>query len=370
MGTDVTMPDTSVFGAILRGNQGVAQDLERLRANGDRVVVPFATYTQLKNTPNPVSRALQLTLIKELGLEVQQPTSLKQRVDVYEGYANLKTSGIATDDLAIAADVRIYQETFKVPVKLWTVERMSTNKTAIQQQFRITFSPLSRKEVLGKFVRAEDVLAMFPSLQGRFKLTSDGRIVRTFWSGRPGTAIKVGAIVVGGIALRGLLGYFAAKVYAHYAQKALDDQFKEISGRIEADLRLHREEALKLLAAGLPAFAVTTIKIWTNSDFVTAQGTTMPVVEYHGLYISPVKLNTHGTDTKFYIGNSTDIDVYITSTPITFEKDFIDAYRDYLKAIKWYEDRISSTDLLAERVRLDRELMGMIGEMKEIIKRQ
>ena len=137
MGNGVTMPDTSVFGAILRGQSTVAQDLEKLRANGETIVVPWATYS---HTPNPVSRAVQFTLIKELGLQVQQPTTLKQRIDVYRNYADLKVSGVAADDLAIVSDVRIYQNAFKAsPVKLWTVERMATNQTAIQQQFKITF---------------------------------------------------------------------------------------------------------------------------------------------------------------------------------------------------------------------------------------
>jgi hypothetical protein len=51
MSTEVTMPDSSVFGALMRGHAGVAQDLEQLRAKGEIIVVPWSTYTEIKKTP-------------------------------------------------------------------------------------------------------------------------------------------------------------------------------------------------------------------------------------------------------------------------------------------------------------------------------
>jgi hypothetical protein len=210
-------------------------------------------------------------------------------------------------------------------------------------------------------------LAMFPSLKGKFKVTGDGRLVRTFWSGKIGSKIKAGAIVVGGVVFNNVLRFFAGKIYEHYAQQALDEQFDKIRPQIDKDIRSHKEEALKLVAAGRPAFAVTVIKIWTNSDFVTDQGTSMPVVEYHGLTISDTKKESKTSDRKFYIGNYNDTDVYTTSTPITFDKDFVDMYKDYLKQIAWYQEQIAATPYIAERQKLDQDLMGMIGDMRKIL---
>jgi hypothetical protein len=245
---------------------------------------------------------------------------------------------------------------------------MATQQAEVNRLYGITFSHLTRAEPVAAFVSAQEVFALFPSLKGKFKLTKDGTIVRTFWSGKGGTAVKVGAIVVGGLVLRGLLGYFSVKVYARYAQNSLDEQFDEIRPQIEKDLRSQREVALTFVAAGEQAFAVTVIKIWTNSDFVTEQGTSMPRVEYLGLTISPKKKESHTSETKHYVGNSSDIDIYTTSTPVTFDNDFVEIYKDYQKALTWYLQRLTATTNDAERNNLQEEYRAVIDEMNRILK--
>jgi hypothetical protein len=375
----VTMPDTSVFGAIMRGNAQVAQELEQLRAGGEKIVVPWAVYHELQNTPNSVTRSVQLTLIQELGLTVQDPTSLKQRLDVYAGaekpnarapagYINLKVSGVGQSDLAVIADVWIYQESVHGKtrsVRLWTVERMAQNND-IQRQYNITFSPLSRRLPAGPFVSAEEVFALFPSLKGKYRVTVDGRLVRNFWSGKIGTGVKVGGMVVGGLLLRGLLGIFAAKVYAHYAQQALDRQFETIRAQIADDIGhwRNKEDALYLIAFGRQAFAVTVLKIWTNTDFVGGQGTSMPVVEYLGMTISDTKKENHTFKRDQYFGNYNDIDTYTTSSPMTFDKNFVELYKEYINEVAHLQDRIETTTSFREAGQLKAELMDMVSKMR------
>ncbi len=172
---------------------------------------------------------------------------------------------------------------------------------------------------------------------------------------------------MGGLAFKTLLGWAAAKIYAHYAQAAVDEQFDRILPKIENDIQSRKEDALKFLAMGRQAFAVTVIEIWTNSDFVTNQGTTYPMVEYHGLEISDTKKESHTSDRKLYFGNYNDTDIYTTSTSIILDKNIIDMYRYYLKQITWYQDQINAANGVAERQQLNRDLMLMMGDMKKIL---
>src|SRR5262245_43338442 len=107
MSGSVTMPDTSIFGAILRGHTQVAKDLQELRASGELLVVPWATYNEIQQTPNPVTKAVQLTLIQELGMTVQDPTTMKQRSEVYDTFA--KTSTVPKDPKSKAPAKNVIQ---------------------------------------------------------------------------------------------------------------------------------------------------------------------------------------------------------------------------------------------------------------------
>ena len=108
----------------------VAQELQQLKASGEKIVVPWSVYNEILSTPSPVTNALQLAIIDELGLAVQKPTSLKEPMTVYGGadpktanpnqnapvgFANLKVSGVGAQDITLIADV-------------WIIRKASTEK--------------------------------------------------------------------------------------------------------------------------------------------------------------------------------------------------------------------------------------------------
>jgi hypothetical protein len=111
---DVTMLDTSIFGAPNRRNSApiVAEELEQLVKNGEEVVVCASAFKQLENTPNPGTRAHQLQLIRDLDLKVQGPTSLSDRSELFTEDVQLRATarGVEVKDLPIIVPRSDFEE--------------------------------------------------------------------------------------------------------------------------------------------------------------------------------------------------------------------------------------------------------------------
>ena len=369
MGNDsvgVTMPDTSVFGALLRGDRKVAQELQQLIASGEKIVVPWSVYSQIQNTPNSASKAVQLLLIKELGLTVQDPTSLKQRNDVYsEAAANLKLShkasagigNVAADDLPVIADVRIYSQGvhgITKAVKLWTVEKLATN-SGVQKQYKIIFSPLTRKLSLGKFAKAEDVLAMFPSLKARYKVTADGRFARRII----GPGMRMAGLAIGHGAVAFVLAFVVGKILQRQIEADLKKSLEALvtmqEPAVRRDFNHHKETVLRLLADGKRAYATISYKVAGGiAMFMVEPGwaDSAPSNEYIGLRIVDAPILAvpdprsglwwrhvaydRGGDMIAPGAMTTPSDSYEVSVPVTAAPEEIEMYRWYRKEIEWY----------------------------------
>jgi hypothetical protein len=149
MGDDVTMVDTSVFGALNRQNSGplIVNDLQDLIARGDKIVVCASTYQEILNTPDPELRAAQLRQIRVFKMKVQPPTSMSDRLLLYDINASLKEQARAVElkDLAVISDVRIYMtKSPGIKVKFFSVERMVKNWKTIKTNYNIEISDKSR----------------------------------------------------------------------------------------------------------------------------------------------------------------------------------------------------------------------------------
>jgi predicted nucleic acid-binding protein len=149
MGDDVTMVDTSVFGALNRQNSSplIVNDLQDLIARGDKIVVCASTYQEILNTPDPELRAAQLRQIRVFKMTVQPPTSIADRLLLYDINANLKEQARAVElkDLAVISDVQIYMRNAPgIKVKFFSVERMVRNWKTIKANYNIEISDKSR----------------------------------------------------------------------------------------------------------------------------------------------------------------------------------------------------------------------------------
>jgi hypothetical protein len=387
MSSKPVVVDKSVLFHIALGNVSLARALVGFLNSERPVFIAQAQYNELVHGSPPPKGEAYRVLLNDLGIKIAPEGDLADRVDLYrENAAHVQKKGgpgpipeyggkpelvlrrvkgkvvevkekSTPGDLFMAAVVRSLRG------GLFTVDKQLIPRV----EHLIDIEPESRTIVVKSAKPGQEDVAK----ARRLLLTGDGKLRTSwFWQTKAGTTVKVGAVIAvgaGGLILRALLGYFAAQVFARYAEQSLNEQFAKIRTRIDDDIRSNRETAVKIAAAGLQPYAVTIIKIWSNSDFVTDQGTSVPVVEYHGLTISPKKTELHSTDRKHYAGSYTDIDIYTTSTPITFDKDLVEMYKDYQKEVASYEQRIKATQLHAERVKLEQELTSMNGEMRKIL---
>ena len=111
---DITMVDTSVFGALNREKSGpvIAKDLEDLASRGDEIIVAASTYQEIQNTPDPTLKSAQLQQIQDFKMKVQSPTTLADRIDnshAVDAALRQQERGVELKDLPIIADVRIQQ---------------------------------------------------------------------------------------------------------------------------------------------------------------------------------------------------------------------------------------------------------------------
>jgi len=152
---DVTMIDTSVFGALNRENSGpiIAKELEDMLANGEKLVVPWSVYREIENTPGAELRAAQLRQIVEYRMAAQRQTADTERLAFYDEFARIEqvknpgniVFGLEAKDHPIIADVRIYMRNAGgEKVTFFTVDRMAKNKITIARDYKIEFSPTAR----------------------------------------------------------------------------------------------------------------------------------------------------------------------------------------------------------------------------------
>ncbi len=157
---DMTCLDTSCFGEMNRGNKAVAQAIEDLIRSGESVAVPDAVYQELQNTSDPVTRAADMQLIKDLNIKVLPKPSLEARGDMYDIHSQYqsgdknrqgqdiagqaKKGGAGGQDVVVIAQVMYY--TKNKPdgigeVRLFTMERMKNNQSDMRKNYGINFSP-------------------------------------------------------------------------------------------------------------------------------------------------------------------------------------------------------------------------------------
>jgi hypothetical protein len=174
----ITMPDTSVFGALNRANFAaeIAKDLQQLVASGETLIVGYSTHQEILNTPDANLRAAQLRQIQDFKMQIQQPSTMAERtaaigndyanvtvkgtqrkldapdyadVTVDETQLKMQAAGIEVKDLPVVSDVKVQMaRTPNQKVKFFSVERMAKNKGAIAKSYGIEFSDKTR--FLGK----------------------------------------------------------------------------------------------------------------------------------------------------------------------------------------------------------------------------
>jgi hypothetical protein len=263
MGDDVTMVDTSVFGALNRQNSGpiIAKDLQDLTDRGDQIVVCASAYQEILNTPDQNLKVAQLKQISDFKMTIQSPTNLADRFDLYNEHANLgskptpQKGGVELGDLPIVADVRTYMRTAGAKkVTLFTVERMVRNRLSIQRDYKIEFSDKSR--VLG-------------NLGKRVAYRSPGIVAKI----TPRLKVMGANLVIGaaGVGLALLKGYILQKLGEHIIKKDLEE---EVPRQIVDELPKHRGAIAEIQSRGKQAYA--------NATVIISGGSTIPVSEAEG----------------------------------------------------------------------------------------
>jgi hypothetical protein len=374
---DVTMVDTSVFGALNRQNSGpvIAKDLEDLSSRGEELVVCASAYQEIQNTKDPSLKAAQLQQIQDFKMVVQSPTTLAERTDHHVVDANLnpKARGVELKDLPIVADVRIYMKTAgSKKVRLFTVERMASNSNSIKTNYKIEFSDKSRKlSNLGPraIFRRPPPTSTPPGGGGPGAPggPSPGMPrVGLGWSGKIGSGIKAGGMALGAIGLQFLLGWLAQKIYQKYAQQEIDRQFEALRPKIERDIRSKIEDALYLAATDKEAFAIIRLSVWTATDITAGQGTSMPTLDYLGLFISPIDMageESSKTDSSIP-SMMMETSFFRVSSKLTFTPDEIKAYKNYIAQLKWFDDQLSIVPSPEDQARLTRDRAKLFADMK------
>ena len=339
---DVTMVDTSVFGALNRQNSGptIAKDLEDLSGRGEELVVCASAYQEIQNTKDPSLKAAQLQQIQDFNMAVQSPTTLAERTDHHVADANLspQARGVELKDLPIVADVRIYMKTAgSKKVRLFTVERMASNSNSIKTNYKIEFSDKSRKlSNLGPrtIFRRPPPTGTPPGGQGPGAPGGQSPGMPPVGVGlgaKIGSGIKAGGMALGAIGLGFLLGWLTQKIYQKYAQEELDRQFEALRPKIERDIRSKIEDALYLAATDKEAFAIIRFSVWTATDITAGQGTSMPNLDYLGLFISPIDMaGEESSNTDASIPSMMmETTFFRVSSKLTFTADEIKAYQNY-----------------------------------------
>ena len=164
MSGDITMLDTSVFGALNRAKSApaIAKDLLELLAQGETLLVSASTYREILNTPDAALKATQLRQILDFKMKIQG-ANMADRVGMYEDFANAtvkdvpvtvdktgsvfkpQQAGIELKDLPLAGDVKAEMaRPGGKKVRLFTVDRLVKNKVTITKNYKIEFSPRSR----------------------------------------------------------------------------------------------------------------------------------------------------------------------------------------------------------------------------------
>jgi hypothetical protein len=162
---DMTCLDTSCFGQMDRGNKAVAEGIEELVRSGEIVAVPDAVHQELKNAPDPVTRAASLRLIEDLKLRVLPKPDREAMGDQYNRYAQTvpgdkdkygrdvapgqpKTGGPGASptnkDVVVVAQVAHYSANKPAgvgQVRLWTADRLKSQGPTLAQQYGVTLSP-------------------------------------------------------------------------------------------------------------------------------------------------------------------------------------------------------------------------------------
>jgi hypothetical protein len=359
---DITMLDTSVFGALNRTKSGpvIANDLEDLASRGDELVVSASTHQEIQNTKDPALRAAQLRQIRDFKMKVQAPTTLAERVEEGHGVdANLRQQerGVELKDLPIIADARIQEKRTGKKVKLFTVERMASNRNAINKNYKVEMSDKSRRLTdLGErkiFVRPGPPGGLAPGA-----LTLRGKI---------GRGLKAGGMALGVIVVAILLDWLARKLYEKFVREGVDRQFEAMRPKIEGAIRTNKEDALRLLASGKDAFA--TVRLSTLIEILIYAGKiempSFPVLEYLGMQITPTDETGEGNKrVDGHIGGRTETTFYKVSFKLLFPADDVAIFKSYVVQMKWFDEQIAIAPSNEDALRFTADRDNLIKEMK------
>jgi hypothetical protein len=155
---DITMLDTSVFGALNRAKSAaaIAKDLLQMAANGETLMVGASAYQEILNDPNVARRTAQLQQIKDFKMQVQSSTMTERIGGIGDDFvkttvkeplgAKYSPSPVQMKDLPIASDVKVQMaRTPNQKVRPFTVERMADQKVDIKLKYGIELSDRARR---------------------------------------------------------------------------------------------------------------------------------------------------------------------------------------------------------------------------------